>query len=224
MAVRAVAAARVADGRFEFPYGWEWMVHFVFPKPLPVGTSGEALSDYSVTTGQLTYQGQRVTPSRICVVVPGESGVFTQRTSVNPRSPISFAYATQTLVEWFRSAGAIAASYDLAALVDRERFDADLRASFSTDSGTATIWPLSTRELALLAIALARPVGSEFEGTAAGEIAHAWAQRSTDPSPVQAVVGTILDRLPTIDFLRTMSVEERRVVHEAVASTFEPRS
>jgi 5-methylcytosine-specific restriction protein B len=88
--VPAVSGLPAPAPAFSVPPGWEWIVTFVFPRPLPEGTSGDTLSDFDPAAGTLAYKGRanQKTPFKIAhiclaklprspVAIPNGAGTFT---------------------------------------------------------------------------------------------------------------------------------------------------
>jgi hypothetical protein len=58
---RVLLAVEQDAGDYLFPEGWEWIVEFAFPTPLPAGTSGDALTDFSPERGTIHHKGRSPT-------------------------------------------------------------------------------------------------------------------------------------------------------------------
>ncbi|MED4971300.1 hypothetical protein [Parageobacillus toebii] len=54
MIFRILAAIKERPGKYIFP-GWEWVLTLVFNRPLPAGTSGEAITNFDPVQGTITY-------------------------------------------------------------------------------------------------------------------------------------------------------------------------
>jgi MoxR-like ATPase len=57
-AFRVMPAVRLAEhGEWEFPQGWEYLLILGFSRPLPAGTSGDALGEFNPADGTIDYRG-----------------------------------------------------------------------------------------------------------------------------------------------------------------------
>lgn len=76
-AFRVLPALKSAgSGSWQFPQGWEYLFVIAFARPLPAGTSGDALSDFNPAAGTIDFGGgaaKRNYPIafRALVMVPG---------------------------------------------------------------------------------------------------------------------------------------------------------
>lgn len=62
---RLMPAVKLNENLYAFPPEWEWIVQFAFSKPLPVGTSGDALTDYCAERSQIGYKGRAESKSTV---------------------------------------------------------------------------------------------------------------------------------------------------------------
>lgn len=114
----AVAAFRLllavqVDDQFDFPNGWEWLVQFVFPAALPVGTSGDALSDFSPETRTITYKGRASVRKQYAIAHILIHPSMPTEDQVGHDSAISYERATSMLQQFFAPHGEGASVIDL---------------------------------------------------------------------------------------------------------------
>ncbi len=139
-AARIVPAVRIHSWKYVFPSDWEWLIQFVFPRALPPGTSGDALSDFSLAAGTLSYKGRRPERepyklARICLFPTlGAKPPF----ELDDGSIITYDQATQALSEWLSAGAAPFGLYNMLEDEESVRLAADLSEAFTagtTQSG-----------------------------------------------------------------------------------------
>lgn len=131
-AFRVMPAIKTKTG-FEFPSDWEWLVQFAFERPLPVGTSGDALSDFSPATSEVGYKGRANTKSMvriasICLLLT--SGTRSDHTTSDGRV-LTYQEATSALQAFFAQGPAQVEVYDPHVSADAHRLAEALKAAFS---------------------------------------------------------------------------------------------
>lgn len=130
-AFRVMPAIKSAHA-FEFPPQWEWIVQFAFAKPLPQGTSGDALSDFDPSASAVAYKGRAVSKSMVPVqlicILPTRDARADYTTADG--NVVTYDQATEAIRKFFAAGPAKVEVYDPRVVTDIERLDADLRAVF----------------------------------------------------------------------------------------------
>jgi 5-methylcytosine-specific restriction protein B len=142
-AFRVMPAVKSAHG-FEFPPDWEWIVQFCFPKPLPMGTSGDTLSDFDAASSEIGYKGRahaktKVKIALICVF-PSKGARSPHTTSTG--QVVTYDEATDALKRFFDQGPSKVEVYDPRIGADRGRLEQDLTEAFSVD-GPSEAAPVS---------------------------------------------------------------------------------
>lgn len=129
-AFRIMPAVKLGAGQFEFPHDWEWLVQFVFAKPLKAGTSGDALTDFSAATSELSYKGRADAKSAVKIARIGLIKTKAAPASITGPSgqPLTYDEATDALNVWLSAGTAAVDVYDPANGADLEKITSDLRA------------------------------------------------------------------------------------------------
>lgn len=138
-AFRIMPAVKLSSGQFLFPENWEWLVQFVFAKPLKAGTSGDALSDFYAHRSELSYKGRADAKSAVKIARIGL--VKTMRGPATIRQlggavPITYDEATEALRAWLASGSAAVDIYDLSLATDVDRMQADLAGVFAASASS----------------------------------------------------------------------------------------
>lgn len=132
-AFRIMPAVRTGPGAFVFPPDWEWIVQFVFGKPLPAGTSGDALTDFNAQTSEISYKGRTEAKTSFRIGRIGLVKTLAQPAPVQLSSGASFTYAeaTNALKTWLSNGPAPVDVYEPADQADMERLRVDISATFA---------------------------------------------------------------------------------------------
>jgi MoxR-like ATPase len=133
-AFRLMPSVKLNDESYIFPVDWEWIVQLAFARPLPVGTSGDSLSEFSPDRSEIAYKGRSDTKAN--VKIQQISLVMT----LAPRLPlvlpngrkITYEDATDSLQAWFSSGTAEAYAYDPSDPAELTRLELDLGRCFGS--------------------------------------------------------------------------------------------
>ena len=133
-AFRLMPSVKLDEGSYTFPSEWEWIVQFAFGRPLPVGTSGDSLSDFSAERSEIFYKGRGYAKSS--VMIQQISLVMT----LAPRQPlelpngrtITYEEATDALQAWLASGTAETYAYDPSDPEELTRLEIDLGRCFGS--------------------------------------------------------------------------------------------
>ncbi len=133
-AFRLMPSVKLADESYAFPRDWEWIVQFAFGKPLPVGTSGDSLSDFSPERSEIGYKGRA--DAKSSVRIQQISLVMT----LAPRQPfklpdgrlMTYEDATDALHAWLSSGTAETYVYDPSDPDELTRIEVDLGRCFGS--------------------------------------------------------------------------------------------
>ena len=133
-AFRLMPSVKCADESYAFPSEWEWVIQFAFGKPLPVGTSGDSLSDFSPERSEIGYKGRA--DAKSSVKIQQISLVMT----LAPRQPfqlpdgrlITYEDATDALQAWLSSGTAETFAYDPSDRDELTRIEVDLGRCFGS--------------------------------------------------------------------------------------------
>ncbi len=136
-AFRLMPSVKLADESYAFPSEWEWIVQFAFKKPLPVGTSGDSLSDFTPERSEVGYKGRA--DAKSSVRIQQISLVMT----LAPRRPFklpdgrltTYEDATDALHAWLSSGAAETYVYDPSDPDELTRLEVDLRRCFGASIG-----------------------------------------------------------------------------------------
>ena len=142
-AFRLMPSVKIADESYTFPEAWEWIVQFAFGKPLPVGTSGDSLSDFSPRSSEIGYKGRADTKSRVKI---NQIGLVM---TLAPRNPlelpdgrlVSYEDATDALLSWLSVGTAEVFAYDPSDSDELTRIEVDLGRCFGSESAAASDIP-----------------------------------------------------------------------------------
>ena len=135
-AFRLMPAIKLGPDSYTFPDGWEWIVQFAFARGLPVGTSGDVLTDFNVQDSSLSYKG-REAPKKAYPV----AHISLVKTLAEPE-PIGlpagglFTYddATAALSTWLSGGKANFGIYEANNREDMERLQSDLGQAFEAEA------------------------------------------------------------------------------------------
>lgn len=136
-AFRLMPSVKLTDESYAFPTEWEWIVQFAFGKPLPVGTSGDSLSDFSPERSEIGYKGRADAKSN--VKIQQISLVMT----LAPRQPfklpdgrlITYEEVSDILQSWFSLGTAETYTYDPCDPDELTRIEVDLSRNFGSAIG-----------------------------------------------------------------------------------------
>jgi hypothetical protein len=137
---RLMPAVKVGNDSYFFVPGWEWIIQFAFQKPLPVGTSGDTLSDFDVLRSELGYKGRADSKSNVKIAHIGLVMTMAKRESVtiaNERQ-LSYEEVTDSIVSWLSSGTCDVAAYDAQDPRDLARLEVDLVKTFSNSSSESS--------------------------------------------------------------------------------------
>jgi 5-methylcytosine-specific restriction protein B len=146
-AFRIMPAIKLGPSSFQFPEEWEWLVQFVFAKPLPAGTSGDALTDFSAERSEIGYKGRATTKSMVSIDQINLILTMGERAPIQSASGPTLTYdeATSALQRWLSSGNAEVSVYDLRTADDVNRLQTDLTRTLSvaahTDAAPVEIQP-----------------------------------------------------------------------------------
>ncbi|MDK7584537.1 AAA family ATPase [Alcaligenes faecalis subsp. phenolicus] len=137
-AFRIMPAVKLGESSFQFPEGWEWLVQFVFAKPLPAGTSGDALTDFDAERSEVGYKGRATAKSMVSIDQINLILTMGDRSPVQTVSGLSLTYdeATSALHGWLSSGNAEVSVYDLEKTDDVNRLQVDLTRTLSVAAHT----------------------------------------------------------------------------------------
>jgi len=140
-AFRLMPSVKLDEGSYAFPSEWEWIVQFAFGRPLPVGTSGDSLSDFSAECSEIFYKGRG--DAKSSMKIQQISLVMT----LAPRQPlelpsgrqITYEEATDALQAWLSLGTAETYAYDPSDPDELTRLEIDLGRCFGSaiDDGVA---------------------------------------------------------------------------------------
>jgi 5-methylcytosine-specific restriction protein B len=132
-AFRLMPSLKLAEGQFTFPEGWEWIVQFAFGKPLPVGTSGDSLSDFSVENSEIAYKGRADEKSSVKIQQIGLVMTLAERSAISlpGGGMLSYLEATDALFTWFASGTAEVYVYDPDEGAELSRLEVNLAKVFA---------------------------------------------------------------------------------------------
>ena len=140
-AFRLMPSIKKPDGTFIFPKDWEWIIQLAFGRPLPVGTSGDSLSDFSVEKSEVGYKGRADTKSNMRINHIGLVMTMGSRSAITFEDGTSLTYeaATDALERWFSSGTADVQVYDTSERAELTRLGVDLAKVFSTAINEVTL-------------------------------------------------------------------------------------
>lgn len=132
-AFRVMPSVKIANGSFTFPPEWEWIIQFAFERPLPPGTSGDALTDFTPGTSDIGYKGRAATKVTVRIARISLIKTLAARVPLMLPSGIQLTYdqATEALRAWLDSGPADVDVYDPSLPADLARMQVDLAATFA---------------------------------------------------------------------------------------------
>jgi len=133
-AFRMMPSVKLAVDSYAFPSEWEWIVQFAFGKPLPVGTSGDSLSDFSPERSEIGYKGRADTKSNVKIQqISLIMTLASRQPFVLPDGQvITYEAATDALQAWLSSGSAETFAYDPSDTNELTRIEVDLRRCFGS--------------------------------------------------------------------------------------------
>lgn len=131
-AFRLMPSVKVSPEEFAFPPEWEWIVQFAFAQPLPEGTSGETLTDFTAGTSELRYKGRADERTNFKIARIGLVQTMAKRVdfALPAGGTLTYAQATDALRAWLGSGPAPTDIYDPNVYADMQRLQVDLTATF----------------------------------------------------------------------------------------------
>ena len=136
-AFRLMPSVKLAEESYTFPSEWEWIIQFAFRSPLPVGTSGDSLSDFSPTRSEISYKGRSDAKSRM--TIQQISLIMTlgarQPLKLPDGRQITYEEATDAIHSWLSSGVAETFAYDPSDPAELTRLEIDLGRCFGTVFG-----------------------------------------------------------------------------------------
>lgn len=132
-AFRLMPSVKTANGAFTFPPDWEWIIQIAFARPLPSGTSGDTLTDFTAGTSDIDYKGRAATKSsvriaRMCLV---KTMAARAPLTLPSGTQLSYDQATEALRAWLDMGPADVAVYDPHIPADLAQMQVDLAATFA---------------------------------------------------------------------------------------------
>ncbi|RQR22952.1 AAA family ATPase [Burkholderia sp. Bp9143] len=147
-AFRLMPAVKVGSAEFNFPKEWEWIVQFAFAKALPVGTSGDTLTDFSADNSQLGYKGRETAKSMYPI-----AHISLVKTMAEPAplplpsgKLLTYDDATRVLAHWLSAGPAAFGIYSPDSRENMERLQYDLAAVFEAEAD-AVLEPTETPQV-----------------------------------------------------------------------------
>ena len=130
---RLMPAIKVGEDSYFFVPGWEWIIQFAFSKPLPVGTSGDTLSDFDVIKSEIGYKGRAETKSSAKIAHIGLVLTMAARESVeiSNHNTLSYEQVTDAIVAWLSTGTCDVDAYDAQDSRDLVRLETDLAKAFT---------------------------------------------------------------------------------------------
>ncbi len=133
-AFRVMPSVKTANAAFTFPPEWEWILQFAFARPLPPGTSGDALTDFTAGTSEIGYKGRADAKAteriaRICLV---KTMAARNPLTLPSGNQLTYDQATEALRAWLATGPADVAVYDPNLPADLAQMQVDLAATFAT--------------------------------------------------------------------------------------------
>jgi MoxR-like ATPase len=138
-AFRLMPSIKVSDDSFIFPENWEWIVQFVFERPLPQGTSGDALTDFNASESTLSYKGrsERKTPFIISRISLIKTRATTEAINIPGGASFSYDEASESLLDWLNSGSANAQIFDPASPDSNAELTQSVRDVFVRENETS---------------------------------------------------------------------------------------
>ena len=132
-AFRVMPAVKTANGAFSFPPEWEWIIQFAFSRPLPQGTSGDALTEFNVVTSEIGYKGRAAHRSTVRIARFGLIKTKAARASLTLPNGTQLTYdqATEAIRVWLDAGPADVDVYDPNIPADSAQMNTDLVATFA---------------------------------------------------------------------------------------------
>jgi len=147
-AFRLMPAIKLGPASYKFPDEWEWIVQFAFAKALPVGTSGDVLTDFNVQDSTLSYKGRETPKTAYPIAHISLIKTMAQPEPIRLASGDLFTYedATATLSAWLSDGNAKVGVYSAGSREDMERLQYDLGSVFEAEAD-AEIEPAQNLEV-----------------------------------------------------------------------------
>lgn len=133
-AFRLMPSVKLEEGVYVFPSEWEWIVQFAFGRPLPVGTSGDSLSDFSAERSEIFYKGRGDAKSSVKIQQIGLVMTLAPRQPLELPSGrrITYEEATDALQAWLALGSAETCAYDPIEPAELTRLEIDLGRCFGS--------------------------------------------------------------------------------------------
>lgn len=137
-AFRLMPAIKTAVGQWAFPPEWEWIVQIAFSQPLPLGTSGDTLTDFDASRSEIDYKGRADTRStyQIARIALAPNIATPGPVSLGAGGHLTYAQATDVLKAWLATGPAAVDVYNPALSGDLGRLTQDLTATFAAVAPT----------------------------------------------------------------------------------------
>jgi MoxR-like ATPase len=147
-AFRLMPAVKTGPEAYQFPAEWEWIVQFAFSRALPVGTSGDTLTDFSAEESQLGYKSRESAKSMFPI-----AHISLIRTVAEPAplalpsgGLLTYDDATGVFAHWLSSGSAEFGVYAADSREDMARLQYDLGAVFEVEADSASV-PAETTQV-----------------------------------------------------------------------------
>lgn len=132
-AFRLMPSVKTANAAFVFPPEWEWIIQFAFARPLPPGTSGDALTDFTAGTSDIGYKGRSdkkttVRIARMCLI---KTMATRAPLTLPSNAQLTYDQATEAIRAWLDTGPADVEVYDPNQPADLARMEVDLAATFA---------------------------------------------------------------------------------------------
>lgn len=133
-AFRLMPSVKLNDESYAFPTDWEWILQFAFGRPLPVGTSGDSLSDFSPELSEISYKGRAENKSSVKIRQISLVMTLASREPLELPDGRTFTYeeATDALLTWLSAGSAETFAYDPNDPEELSRLEVDLAHCFAS--------------------------------------------------------------------------------------------
>ncbi|WP_218511099.1 AAA family ATPase [Variovorax sp. dw_308] len=140
-AFRLKPSLKLSNESYAFPESWEWIIQFGFSKPLPMGTSGDALTEFSADRSEIGYKGRADVKANFKIQQIGLVMTLAPRESQQMPDGrlVSYEDATDALQSWLSSGTAEVSAYDPRDPNELIRMEVDLGRCFGAESTVAAL-------------------------------------------------------------------------------------